>query len=53
MTNEASLQDAAARVAEARSVMLTTHVSPDGDGIGADFCRQSLFQSIGIRGIVV
>ena len=35
MTSEATLQEAAARVAEANSVMLTTHVSPDGDGIGS------------------
>jgi phosphoesterase RecJ-like protein len=35
MTNEVSLEAAAARVAEASSVMLTTHVSPDGDGIGS------------------
>ena len=35
MANEATLADAAEAVAAARRVLLTTHISPDGDGIGS------------------
>ncbi|MFA9460737.1 DHH family phosphoesterase [Thiohalorhabdus sp. Cl-TMA] len=35
MANEATLADAAACIAQADSVLLSTHVSPDGDGIGS------------------
>ncbi|KPV40389.1 hypothetical protein AN478_06180 [Thiohalorhabdus denitrificans] len=35
MANEVSLAEAAARIAQADSVLLSTHVSPDGDGIGS------------------
>ncbi len=35
MGTEATLEDAVAVVADARRVLLSTHVSPDGDGIGS------------------
>ncbi|HKJ87202.1 MAG TPA: bifunctional oligoribonuclease/PAP phosphatase NrnA, partial [Gammaproteobacteria bacterium] len=35
MANEATLADAADCLAQAGSVLLSTHVSPDGDGIGS------------------
>jgi len=35
MANEATLADAAAKVASAQRILLTTHISPDGDGIGS------------------
>ncbi|MEF8793760.1 DHH family phosphoesterase [Thiohalorhabdus sp.] len=35
MGTEASLQEAAVRVGKAERVLLSTHVSPDGDGIGS------------------
>lgn len=35
MGTEASLQQAAARIGKAERVLLSTHMSPDGDGIGS------------------
>jgi len=35
MANEATLADAANKVAAAQRILLSTHVSPDGDGIGS------------------
>jgi phosphoesterase RecJ-like protein len=35
MGTEATLQEAARRIADADRVLLSTHVSPDGDGIGS------------------
>ncbi len=41
------------RLSEARGVILTTHVNPDGDGIGSEVALLELVEAAGGRGVIV
>jgi len=52
MGNDATLAQAAARLGEAERVLITTHVSPDGDGIGSGLGLALALEGLGKEAVI-
>lgn len=52
MGNDATLSQAAGRLGEAERVLITTHVSPDGDGIGSGLGLALALEGMGKEAVI-